>query len=44
MFSIDYPFEDSNTAGRWIENAALTVAEMDLVFRHNARRILANMG
>lgn len=40
MFSVDYPYEDAQGAADWIDAAALTDAERNLVCRQNAARIL----
>ena len=40
MFSVDYPYEDPNTASKWIEAAPLSVATRELVCHKNAERIL----
>lgn len=40
MFSVDYPFERSAEAGKWIEAAPLSDEERRLVCQDNARRLL----
>ena len=40
MFSIDYPFEDTNVASSWIMGAALSEAERAQVCSGNAAKIL----
>lgn len=40
MFSVDYPFEKTDEAGSWIENAPLTDEERDLVCYRNAKTLL----
>ena len=40
MFSVDYPFEKSEHAGLWIDNANLSVAEKSMVCYENAKSLL----
>lgn len=40
MFSIDYPFENPNDAGTWIDKAPLTDTEREYVCRTNAKQLL----
>ncbi|WGD29997.1 amidohydrolase family protein [Ancylobacter sp. WKF20] len=40
LFSIDYPYEDSATAARFIENAAIDETVRDKVCRRNAEALL----
>ncbi|WAC27678.1 amidohydrolase family protein [Ancylobacter sp. SL191] len=40
LFSIDYPYEDSATAARFIENAAIDETVRDKVCRRNAQALL----
>jgi len=40
MFSIDYPFEDTQIATEWIKAARLTDAERQMVAHQNATRLL----
>lgn len=40
LFSVDYPFEQSDTAGRWLDAAPLTEAVRAKVARGNAERLL----
>lgn len=40
MFSVDYPFEDTKTATRWIARAALSDRERNAVAWENAARLM----
>ncbi|MGI9523169.1 MAG: amidohydrolase family protein [Hyphomicrobiaceae bacterium] len=40
MFSVDYPFESSTTAGQWIDQAPLSSIEREKVCHENARALL----
>ena len=40
MFSVDYPFEKSEHAGLWIDNANLSVTEKSMVCYENAKSLL----
>jgi 2,3-dihydroxybenzoate decarboxylase len=40
LFSIDYPYEDSATAGRFIEHAAIGAVVREKVCCGNARSIM----
>jgi 2,3-dihydroxybenzoate decarboxylase len=40
LFSVDYPFERPEEAGAWIDNAALTDEEREMVCRKNAISLL----
>lgn len=40
MFSIDYPFEDTRTAADWIEHAAISDEEREMVCHRNATTLL----
>ena len=40
MFSVDYPFERSEDAGKWIDNANLSEIERSMVCYENAKSLL----
>jgi 2,3-dihydroxybenzoate decarboxylase len=40
LFSVDYPYEETNHTAQWIENAPLTDAQREKVCYGNAERVL----
>jgi 5-carboxyvanillate decarboxylase len=39
LFAVDYPYEDSNTAARFLKEAEITEGERDLISHGNAERL-----
>jgi predicted TIM-barrel fold metal-dependent hydrolase len=39
LFAVDYPYEDSNTAARFLKEAEITEEERDLISHRNAERL-----